>query len=305
MNKRVADFYFDLFEQGVVPDCYRQITYAGSTSQVPVPGPLNPSDSSPGRAGCYQIKNVPDYLQPQLETGFAGLSYFRTRGYAIHLDGFAEVESYLQQAIKPRMRSSVRSKIRQLESQHNIRYHRFYGRIDRQEYETLMSLLKDMMVRRFQQKEEQNERVAEWDKFHRLFYPLILEKRASLFVIYKDATPIAIALNYHLDRIFFYAIASYDIAYSNYGMGHITIYRQLEWCLAHSYTLYDMSMGDLKYKLDWCNSPYNFTTQLVYLKKSPRAFILARFLGAKLGLKNYLKAKKVHLLYRKLRAFFR
>src|SRR5690606_41905928 len=62
---------------------------------------------------------------------------------------------------------------------------------------------------------------------------LFRSKRASFFVIYDGDHPIEISLNYHLNDVLFSSISSFDIDYAKFGLGHIEIHKQLEWCLEH------------------------------------------------------------------------
>ena len=46
--------------------------------------------------------------------------------------------------------------------------------------------------------------------------PMILEKKASLFVVYEDSNPIALRLNYFSENTLFHAITTFDIDYSKF-----------------------------------------------------------------------------------------
>jgi len=57
---------------------------------------------------------------------------------------------------------------------------------------------------------------VEWEFYKEVAYPLILESKASLFVLYDNETPIAITYNYHSENIVFDAITVFDIDYIKY-----------------------------------------------------------------------------------------
>lgn len=298
MKPQITDFYFDLFERGLLPDVYKNVRLRGENNEQPLKEIQSKTNTS--LHSLYYVQNVPAYLLPDLQDGYRGREYFRTSGFAISLEGIADVETYLNDQVKPSLRSSVRRQLKQLENRHTIEYKFYFGQIDKKEYNNLMLTLYEMIIARFRQKKQKNERIPEWSKFETLFFSLINHKRASLFAIFDEKKPIALALSYHCEKVIFYAISSYDIEYSRYGLGHTLIYRQLEWSLAHNYRIFDMSMGDLQYKREWCNLPYHFTTHIIYKKNSPMALLLAMLKGQRLSAKNYLKSQNLHLYYRRL-----
>lgn len=84
-------------------------------------------------------------------------------------------------------------------------------------------------------------------------------------------------------------------------MGHILIYKQLEWALEHGYLLFDMGMGPMRYMDEWCNYTYNFHTWLIYHKRNLRARAYALVVSWWLDLKQLLKSWQVHRLVNPLR----
>lgn len=69
-------------------------------------------------------------------------------------------------------------------------------------------------------------------------------------------------------------------------MGHILIYKQLEWALKNNYLLFDMGMGAMRYKDEWCNYTYRFNTWIIYRKSSMTARVYALTASACSGLKT-------------------
>src|SRR5690606_19884949 len=187
----------------------------------------------------------------------------------------------------------------------DINYKMFYGKIEKEEYDFLMNSLKKMLVKRFKQRNNVNERLHEWDHFHKIIFPLINQKKASLFVIYDEKKPIDISLNYHHDKIFFSAIASYDIDYAKFGLGHIDIYKQLEWCILNHYQIFDLGMGDMEYKSKWCNTIYKFNHHFIYQKRSIYSALITSSLIKKIITKQYLRNKKIDVLYKKITSLFK
>jgi hypothetical protein len=188
-----------------------------------------------------------------------------------------------------------------LESCFDIKYKLFYGEISKNQYDQLLKELRGMIVQRFQQRNEQSKSLLEWNRTVELTFPLILNKKASIFVIYDRDKPIEIAINYHFKQIMFTYISSYDIDYAKFGLGHVEIYTQLEWCLDNDFTRFEMGWGDLDYKRRWSNHIYNFEQHLFYYKKS----ILTRckFIIKTLAIhaKLFLISKNVHIHVRNLK----
>lgn len=226
-------------------------------------------------------------------------------GYAISLDGVQDLESYLKTHIKPRMRTSVRNNPKKLEALGHVDRNLYYGNLEKDHYHFLMDTMQGMLAQRFAEKGASNERLPEWERLVELFYPLIREKKASLYVISINEEPMAISFNYHLGPVFFLAIPAFDTHYARFAPGHMLIADQITWCVEHGYKLLDMSMGDLRYKHDWCNRKYSFYSLLAYKKKSLSALMGIQILAFRLRAKRYLKQKGVHLIYHRLRRSLR
>ena len=58
-----------------------------------------------------------------------------------------------------------------------------------------------------------------------------------------------------------------------------------------------MSMGDLRYKHDWCNTQYAFETWLVYRRGGVSGFLKAGLWYGILQTKRFLKSLGVHRYY--------
>jgi hypothetical protein len=304
LKKESIDLYFGLFERGVLPDIYSNISYAYNNDSI---RNLTCSKEiySQRNGTIYVVKYIPNYLNPYLKEHFRAIRIFEIKGYAISLKGISSVEEYLAVQMKRKLRASIVGRKKRLELCFNIRYEVFFDKISKDKYSILMTALHSFLVRRFKQRNEINERLLEWDKFYNLFFTLINTGKASLFVIYEGSNPIALSLNYHLDKIFFGAISSYDIDYAKFGLGQILIYKRLEWCINKNFKIFDMSMGNPEYKIKWCNNIYDFEHHIVYSPTSFFAFLFAGIIALGISIKNYLKSKNVHLLYRKIKVKFK
>ena len=107
-----------------------------------------------------------------------------------------------------------------------------------------MNRLEKMLIKRFEQRNDVSQTLTQWDRYKEMYFSLINEKRASLFVIYHENTPIVISLNHHFQGRLFSAISSYDIDFGKFSLGSVEIYKKLDWCIANQHQSYEMGMGD-------------------------------------------------------------
>ncbi len=245
----------------------------------------------------HSLRLVPNYFELSYKNAnykMKAISQFNW-GYSILLNSIKTVDDYLEVQFKSKYRSIIRRYVRRLEKCFDIEYKLFHRTINVEDYDFLMKSLHDMMVKRFQQRKEEHKNMDEWEKIVKTTYKLILDGNASLFVIYNGKQPIEISLNYHFDKILFSTISSYDIDYSKFGLGHVEIYKQLEWCLKNGYILFEMGVGGMDYKRRWSNNIYNYEHRIVY-QNIKGGNLLAMVEINKIKLKEYLKSKKLNTL---------
>lgn len=304
LNKIIVELYFDLFERDIVPDIYSNILYSFDKSAIRRSGKFNEKDLSKSNT-VYLVKYIPEYLTPVLKLPFKAVKFFEIKGYAINLEGITNIEQYLRIQLKKKQRSSIIGRKNRLEHCLNIRYEVYNNQISKELYSYLMSVLHEFLVLRFEQRHETNHRLLQWDKYYKIFFTLINDQKASFFAIYENDRPIALSLCYHLDKIFFGAISSYDINYAKFGLGQILIYQRLEWCITENFLIYDMSMGNPNYKIKWCNMEYDFEHHVVYPSTFFLASLYAKIIVLNMSLKSYLKSTNVYFLYGRIRAGFK
>ena len=123
----------------------------------------------------------------------------------------------------------------------DIKYKMFWGDISKEEYDYVFNHFKQLLTKRFLDKQTVNNNLNsdEWDFYYDVAYPMILEKKASLFVIYHDAKPIGVTLNYLSEEILFDAITVFDIDYAKFHLGSINIMKLIEWCLERNFMALD------------------------------------------------------------------
>lgn len=299
MKKEKVEFLLNLFEREKLPDCYSNIYYS-QNSEI-----LYTSKNTEDLSKLYSVKWVPEYivydLNPNHHVKIRKINQFN-RGYSISLERCSDSNTYLKSQFKNKAKT-IRRYLTRLETCFSINYKMFYGDINKEEYNFLLISLKKMLEIRFEQKKQKNDRLEEWSRFYKMFFSLINNNKASIYVIYNEKTPIAISLNYNLNNtILFSAISSYDIDYAKFGLGHIDIYKQLDWCILNNYDLFEMGWGDSDYKRRWSNYIYKYDYHIIYSKKSFSSSLFGNFEFIKIRIKEYLISRGVNLIYTQIKS---
>ncbi len=268
MKTTHIDYFFELFEKGSIPKLFKKIHDPQSDKSF-----VNPDYDDTlvkDTNTIFSVFFIPDYLKPVLESNAFTIKkvdqFFK--GYAILLDGFDSADAY----IKKRFRSNakgIRRRIKRLETCFDISYKTYFGAIEKDEYDFYMDCLEKMLIRRFEQRNDTSQSLLRWEHYKKMYFSLINDKKASLFVVYDHNNPIVVSLNHHFKERLFSAISSYDIDYGKFSLGSVEIYKKLDWCISNDHKSYEMGMGDLTYKREWCNHIYNFEHQIIY----PKSFI--------------------------------
>lgn len=297
------NFYFTFFEKQVVPLQYKSLSYNGNVLPVSeYHNNYNLSDRTP--IECVEL--FPTYFDATIEVpkGIKVKKIFRINGFCIKINDHKDINSYIRANIKSNLRTVLKRKIKGLETSFDIRYRLFYGQISKEDYDFLMHSLYHMLVRRFNQRDDQHDSLKRWNSYVTSVFELINEKKASLYVIYDDQKPIQISLNYHCDKIVFLAIPSYDIDYAKFGLGNIAVQKLLEWSINNGYQMLDMGYGAFDYKLKWCNHTYNLEHHFFYEQNSLMVPIMVSIFSLKTQLVNFLVSKGVNKHYHNLRSKF-
>ena len=286
------NFTLCLFKKQYLPSIYQFLNNDRTKEQY-----INP-ESKPSKiwfSRITEIKCIPEYLTPiqhPLEDGLKVLELRRMNGFYIDLTGFSSVHDYMNFKFTSKKRGQLKSSIKKLESCFNISYKVYFGHIEKEKYETLFNSMVLLLNRRFEQKEEEFEHTTQLDTIKKNCYPLILDKKASLHVIYDSSRPIHICLNYHFQDILNGSFRCYDIDYAKFGLGHIDIVKHLEWCFDNNYRILDFMWGHSPYKHYWCNGVKQLRYHIFYNPKSlsQRTLVLLRVSAYRF--KDYMQARK-------------
>lgn len=297
-----TNFYFNFYEKREVHKIYNSIHFKDTSNPI---YSNTDNDVLKEDIGTMVVELFPSYFTSDINSGYLHniKKLFKIKGYCITLDQIENVEGYLRTHFKPNFRTSLRRRLKGLETCFNVSYKMFYGQIDREEYHMLMNKLQSKLIRRFNQRNDKHMSLAKWDEYYANIFGLINEKKASLYVIYDDLKPIQISLNYHYDKILFLSIPSYDIDYSKFGLGNISVQKLLEWCIANDYKMLDMGFGAFDYKVKWCNDVYDFEHHIFHKKSSLVSSTLVFLITLKTKLINYLLENKINIHYHRIKSF--
>lgn len=247
----------------------------------------------------FLIYDVPTFFGIQTEQSNKKLGLYKVRqypGYLIDLGKTANLNDYLLSTFSKSSRYKLKKYKNRLELCFDIRYRVFFGDISKDKYDFIFQHFNDLLQKRFSEKQVSNNNLnpGEWNFYYDLVYPMINEKKASLFVVYDGGKPIGVTLNYLSKDILFAAITVFDTDYSKFHLGSIGIMKQIEWCIANQVSILDFSKGHFEYKKKWSNKKYFFEYHIYFDKSWLPSKVLAFFIKNYFITKQVLREKKVN-----------
>ncbi|MCK0156862.1 GNAT family N-acetyltransferase [Cellulophaga sp. F20128] len=287
------DFYKEFTENKAIPAYYnslitkfnKQAFYTAVPTMVASP-----------KAICVSVKLFPKYLVPSFhqseQLGVHRVFQKDVNGCAIHIKNKIPVAEFLRNEYSKKFRTSINRSVNRFELCLNYSYKMISEGIEKEDFHFLMETLREMLVFRFNQRNEPNDVLTHWEYYYKLTFELLNAKKASMFIISHNNEPIHICINYHFKEILFISIASFNHKFSKFSLGNISIYKILEWALCHNYELLDMGYGDLEYKRNWSNYSYTYENHIVHTKKWNYT-LAANLEASKIRLKNFLKKYSV------------
>ncbi|MCF7560792.1 GNAT family N-acetyltransferase [Sabulilitoribacter multivorans] len=241
------------------------------------------------------IKDVPSYLNFKLQQP-EGLHYKTIKqynGYLLNLKDYQNSNAFILDNLNKRNRKNLNSKKERLFKNHNITSQFYYGAIDRDDYNSIFKIFYSLLKKRFIEKKMLNRYLTNWDDLQKSTYHKILSKKASLHVIYDELNPILITLNFHKGDVVFSHIQTYDVNYSKYNLGDISMINHIDWLINNNFTLFDLSMGKTYYKEKWSNYKYIFYYHIFYKRKSLLSKILVNIIALELKFIQFLRDKNI------------
>ncbi|MGB5236597.1 MAG: GNAT family N-acetyltransferase, partial [Flavobacteriaceae bacterium] len=159
----------------------------------------------------------------------------------------------------------------------------------------------DMLKERFQQKREANYELPLMNFYRKVFYQLLLDKKASLYVIYDRGRAISISMNLILGNTLMLFNSSYDKHYAPFGLGHINMIKNIDWAFEQGFETIDLGRGDYTHKRRWVNKTYTYLEVKFgfdgYILKKLKALIGILFLKIRYLLIQVLKFFRFQHLY--------
>lgn len=285
--KNNLNLFLEIYQNQKLPECYLAVNCKGEII-------LNNSKlSNKPSALIFSHFLSPSYLDYSFDKKRYQLNKIKqiNKGYVIDLYDFLDVKEYMRFQMKRSSRKTIYQSIRGLENMFDISYKTFDSNLSKEKYDELFAILRTMLDERFNEKAVTDEKRKNWTQIKEHFYEFLKKDKAAIFVIYDSLKPIGISLKYLSNNLVFSYISSYDSNYSKFGMGHIDIYKIIEWCFDNDYKLIELGYGDHAYKNRWCNNIYNFEHHILYNKKSILGNILGQIEYCKIIFKEYLKGK--------------
>ncbi|MFD1613952.1 GNAT family N-acetyltransferase [Gelatiniphilus marinus] len=247
----------------------------------------------------YDVYHFLDTNPPKSDTlGFYKIKQYP--GYICDLKNYNGLQDYMAQIISRKSRYKFKSYKKKLEAAHNIHYKMYLDDITPEAYQSLFSDFKRLLKKRFLDKKTVNNNLNpdEWAFYKDLTYPMMLKKQAGLFVVYNNNSPIAITLLNFSGSKMLDVIRVFDIDYSKYRLGSVSIMKQLEWCFKNNFESLDFSKGYFEYKNRWANKPYWFEYHIYYDKQSFKAKLYAKMYKSIFAFKWYLRKHEItHLIH--------
>ncbi|SFD07383.1 GNAT family N-acetyltransferase [Algibacter pectinivorans] len=217
----------------------------------------------------HLIEFVPPFFNLKFNNTKGVLSTFRYtyfNGFMCNLTSSKSLDDYMYSQLGKKKKKIVVRRLSRLEQCFNIDYKIFYGDIENEECRVLMDTFKIMIKKRFNQRGDIHSSLKNWSFYRDETAHLIRNKKACLFVIYNDKTPIAMSLNFLFNKVFESAITSYEIDFAKFGLGNIIVLKKLEWCFDNGFEFFNMRYGDYPYKRMWCNTVFKYDSYIVYKK---------------------------------------
>ncbi|WP_299109716.1 GNAT family N-acetyltransferase [uncultured Winogradskyella sp.] len=251
----------------------------------------------------FVIYDVPKYLDSDTPNDSSNLKILKLKQYKGLFVDITQYESIDDVVLKcyssSKSRYNFRRSVKQLNQKHEITKKMFFGDIEKEEYYNLINNFERILETRFDAINTHNTVLPMWDFYKEVLFPMILEKKVALFVIYDSGNPIAMSFNFVYDENLVVALRTFDINYSRMGLGNIEIYYLIEWCIENKIKILDFSKGESDYKERWCDEEYFYEHHIIYDNKSLIAKTTAKTIASVYSFKQYLRDKNINTMVTK------
>ena len=260
---------------------------------------LGESSTELEKGNTFLIYDVIDFENNNQAVEKTDMGHYAIRqypGYLIDLSSFKSLDDYLSKTFKKSSRYKLRKYKKRLEESFNISFKAYCGDMSQNEYDSIFSSFRNLLEKRFAEKQISNNNLdkEEWDFYKDVAYPMILEKKAVLFVMYNNDEPISVTLGYLSKSRIFDAITVFDIDFTKFHLGSIKIMYLIDWCVKNGWHTLDFSKGHFDYKTRWANKQFDFHYHIWFDKKSLKARAISYSLKLFFTLKQVLRERKVN-----------
>ncbi len=228
----------------------------------------------------YAIFDIPDYLTLKIPEKFTWVKTLKTslyEGFYINLSQYQDLNHYLSSKLGRGRKSQLKRYRKRLDLCIAPEYKIYYGELSKSEYDRIFDYLKILTIKRFEEKKEDNFELPYLDLYQDIMYPLILQKKASIFVIYHKEKPINITLNFVDNGLLLHWNSCYDIDYQMFNLGHVNMINHLEWCFNEGIKVFDMGRGDFLHKRKYITDSYMYKKHIVYRSQGLSITLLAYY----------------------------
>ncbi|MBU3822306.1 GNAT family N-acetyltransferase [Flavobacteriaceae bacterium XHP0103] len=243
------------------------------------------------------VKDIPRYFDIKNKSLSKGIKHLCTEqysGFSINFKNVTSTDDYLKSRFGSSSRYKLRRSIKKLEKCFDINYKMYFGEMSKQDYDFIFEeFFRLLEIRSIEKGILNNRNLKRKSYYHELVYNLILQKKASFYVIYNGYNPIDICLNFHLNDIVYQLIRTYDINYSKFNTGYVDLIKQIDWCIENHVSFINFSYGDFYWKRRWCNSVYKYDSHIFYNSKSIKSIASAYLYNAKIKIKHILRENKI------------
>ncbi|MCB0374086.1 MAG: GNAT family N-acetyltransferase, partial [Muricauda sp.] len=224
------------------------------------------------------VQDVPGYLKLHLNTSTGKVSC-RTistqKTYVVDLEHYPDGDAYLQKHFGTKSRSALRRYKKRLETCFTVQYEVYHGPMDKENFDHLFEKLRELMVHRFEQKNEHNYELQHLDEIKADVYPKLLQKQANLFVIYANNRPVSIRINMMKGKLAYYILSAYDPDYDIFRLGKLDMWQNIDWLIGQGYAKYDLLKGYGYIKERWADQIHG--NDLVFINSDHSLFGQMKF----------------------------
>lgn len=252
------------------------------------------------KSNVFLIYDVPKYFGSDTNIAGKNIKSIKIKqypGFLINLDKHNDFNDYFKSTFSKSSIQKLNRYHRRLETCFDIKEKMLMGSdVEKAEYEFVFNHFNALLTKRFEDKQVTNNNLnpKEWLFYKDVAYPLLLNEKAALHVIYNNETPISVRLLYFSESVIFDAITVFDIDYTKFHIGKISIMKMLQWTYKSNYKTFDFSKGYFDYKESWSNMKYDFEYHIYYDYTSITSNIIASSLSCFLTLKQYLREKELN-----------